>query len=207
MGFRDNSFLNKSTRQRRAMPIMLAATAALAAGNRAIATTNNWINPAGGSWGDNTNWSLGSPGNDATFNLGSTAGYTVTVPAGTSIASTMFVRTDRVTFSLGGNKLQTSGPFQGTVNVGATAGENGSLTISGTSPILGTEYFDGDYGFNVGTAGTGTLTVNQAQVRSTHGAFTIGASGMLTAQNGAVVQSSHTSYIYGSASFDHSTIR
>lgn len=199
----------KSFARSRTACLALATAAGVFQASSAFATTDNWTNAAGGSWGDNGNWSLGAPsgGNDVAFNLGSASGYTVTIPAGLPSNGNIGVRTDRVTFSLGGNKLQTSGPFSGTVSIGATAGENASLTVSGTNPTSGLEYFDGDYDFNVGTAGTGALTVDDALVRSTHGAITIGATGSLTAQNGAVLQPNLTSYIFGSASLDQSLFR
>jgi hypothetical protein len=127
-----------------------------------------WVNPSGGSWTNAANWSAGVPtSNNAIFNLGSTAGYTVTVPSGQG-ASELDVDTDNVTISLGAY-FQVAGPEGGgPVQVGTASGQNGSLTLHGAT-------FGTQFGANVGTnGGIGELTTT-ATVETFEGAgFNVG---------------------------------
>jgi hypothetical protein len=123
---------------------LLVATVPIFGGSLALAQ-DFWLNPSGGSWTTAANWSAGVPvSNNATFNLASTAGYTVTVP---SVQSTeeVNVETDNVTLSMTGS-LQVGFGGGGPVLVGTASGQNGSLTLHGAT--LGVQS-----GVTVGAAG------------------------------------------------------
>jgi hypothetical protein len=120
----------------------------------------NWTNPAGGSWGDSGNWNGGALPTTPTFNLASSSGYTVTLPASYSLSS-LTVQTDNTTLALNGYTLTTP-----TLNVATVAGQNGILTLLGPGAINCTNVSTGGAGFaQVGTTGaTGQLIVNDATI-------------------------------------------
>ncbi len=146
---------------------LLLATVPLLSGSLAFAQ-DFWINPAGGSWTDAANWSSGVPiGGTAAFNLGSTAGYTVTVPTLQDIDE-LDVDTDNVTLSLNA-ELDVGFSGDGDVQVGTASGQNGSLTLNGAT--VGTEG-----GANVGTnGGIGVLTTTTTIHTFEGGGFIVGS--------------------------------
>jgi hypothetical protein len=146
---------------------LLLASVPLLSGSLALAQ-DFWINPSGGSWTDAANWSSGVPiGGTAAFNLGSTAGYTVTVPTVQDIDE-LDVDTDNLTLNMSA-EIQVGYIGGGPVQVGTASGQNGSLTLHGPSD-LGTEA-----GANVGTnGGIGVLTTTTTVETFEGGGFTVG---------------------------------
>jgi hypothetical protein len=119
-----------------------------------IAFAQNWINPAGGSWGTASNWNGDALPLSPTFDLGS-AGYTVTLNKNYSLGSAVAVQSDTVTLGLSGFTLESPG-----LNIATGAGQVGALTLLGPGEF---------YATNVQTQGTGEvsggkLTVNDATI-------------------------------------------
>jgi hypothetical protein len=139
---------------------LVAAGASVSA--TGIVFGDNWTNTAGGSWGVGTNWSNDVVPSTATFNLGSTAGYTVTLP-GTETVISLVVQTDNPTLSLGGNTLLDEDedlfPPGAPLQIAPNAGQTGSLTVIGPGTI---GY--GPLAVSVGGGGTGSLIINGATV-------------------------------------------
>ena len=123
----------------------------------------NWINPAGGSWGDTSNWSPNTLPGNAVFNLGSTLGYTVTIPSGGETPQSVAVQTDNTTINLNGSHI-----FTPVLNVATSTGQTGSLTLVGPGYIELYNYqTQGSGNLDVGDqGGTGQLTVNGASIEN-----------------------------------------
>ncbi len=107
---------------------------------------------------------MGSPpgsSNDADFDLGSTASYTVLLPSNENVDD-INVQTDSTAFDLGGNTLLVVwNGTGGNVNVGAASGQNGSLTVS-SSAAGGVLDFEGRMTIGA-NGGTGSATFNNMQ--------------------------------------------
>jgi hypothetical protein len=146
---------------------LLLAAVPLLSGNLSLAQ-DFWINPSGGSWTDAANWSEGVPiGNDAVFNLGSIAGYTVTEPTMQEL-SELDVDTDNVTLNMTAPS-EVGFLNDGDVQVGTASDQNGSLTLHGAD--LGSED-----GANVGTnGGIGVLTTTTTIETFEGGGFIVGS--------------------------------
>jgi hypothetical protein len=136
---------------------IFALACTLVTGSAAFA--QNWLNPAGGSWGNTTNWSGNALPGAPTFNLNSATGYTVTLPTSYFVGP-FIVQTDITTISLNGHGLNSTD-----LEVGTQAGQNASLTLLGPGTFTSTGGGSGGLGsgtVNVGGAGTGLLTINGA---------------------------------------------
>ena len=106
--------------------------------------------------------------NDAVFNLGSTSGYTVTLPSAQSVTD-VDVDTDTLTLNLNGFGLTAgfSPNATGFLNVGAASGQNASLTV--TSPVATAIFSPDQEAVIVGNGGTGSLTIDHATVLANEG--------------------------------------
>ena len=149
-------------RQRVHLAGMVAAAAGGLFGGPAFAQ-DFWNNPSGGSWATGTSWSLGAPpasasDTDAAFNLGSTAGYTVTLPSAES-ATNLYVQTDDVTIALQSNLKIGTSSANGQVDIAAAAGQSASLTVEGVGygPGIPTAFLESSGFMSIGGAGTGAL--------------------------------------------------
>ncbi|HSV16260.1 MAG TPA: hypothetical protein VLI90_18500 [Tepidisphaeraceae bacterium] len=121
----------------------------------------NWINSTGGSWSTGTNWAVANPpgaGDDALFNLKSANGYTVSLSTN-SVANKVIVQTDQLTLALGSSSLTTTSDLR----VGDLTGQNGSLTITGSTGSIVT-----GYDVQVGGDGTGSLTQTGGTLTAGH---------------------------------------
>ena len=133
-----------------------------------------WAAPVSGAYATSGNWNPATvPGQSdfGRFNLGS-AGYTVSLPVGTSIELTTFdVQNDTVTFDGqqgtsafiayvgdnsgdGGNLTFTDGIAKASTTIGNQAGSKGTLIIDGSQAA---SWIDGTA--TVGNAGSGTLHI------------------------------------------------
>ena len=168
----------------------LAAAAFFTMASAAFGASDSWTNAAGGSWTDTGSWSLGSaPGgnNDAIFNLGSTSGYTVTLPSSEG-AQNIDVDTDTMSLNLNGRNLAAgfNGPGTGSLDVGAASGQNGSLIVAGGT-------LEPEFEVNIGAnGGTGSATFDDVNVNSNgfsnNGIYVgvgLNSVGTLTAKDGA----------------------
>ncbi len=144
------------------------------------AFADNWINPAGGSWGDPSNWSDDVVPANAVFNLNST-GYTVTLP-GMETPSSIAVQTDNPTLNLSGQFMTAS-----TLQIADASGQNGSMTIIGTGML---ESAAGGLAISVGMGGTGQLIVNGATINDVGSGsiVTEGSGGTITVENGGTLK-------------------
>src|SRR5579872_712811 len=89
----------KCSRRCRAFAVIVSATASVAATHFAGAQTiDSWTSSSGGTWTTLTDWSQHALPGYADFNLGSTGGYTVNIPAAESV-SNLAVDTDNVTLT------------------------------------------------------------------------------------------------------------
>ena len=163
---------------------LVAAGASVSA--TGIVFGDNWTNAAGGSWGLGTNWSNNVVPTTATFNLGSTAGYTVTLPGSESVTS-LVVQTDNPTITLNSDTLSVLNlnPPLGLLQIAPTAGQIGSLTVNGPGSIGG-----GPLMISVATAGTGQLIVNNASMtcQGTGSNLSEDSGGGITVENGGSIK-------------------
>ena len=152
-----------------------------------------WIDLGGGLFTDAANWDIGVPTSTdtAVFDL-SSGGYTVTF-GGAISNDQLIIRTDDVTFDLGGFTYSLSAAAPHSVIVGENGSDDGMLTIqngvlSGTRGLVG--HLVGSTGtvnltgvsstwassapLIVGGGGTGTVTVEQGATLSNTSSATIG---------------------------------
>jgi hypothetical protein len=118
-----------------------------------FAFAQNWINPAGGSWGNAADWQGDALPTLPVFDLGST-GYTVMLDKSYS-TGTVTVQSDTVTLALSGFTLTSPG-----LNIATGAGQAGSLTLLGPGEFYGTNFVTG----GTGEVSGGPLIVNGAVV-------------------------------------------
>ncbi|HUB26524.1 MAG TPA: hypothetical protein VL992_13945, partial [Tepidisphaeraceae bacterium] len=135
---------------------------------------DNWLNPNGGSYEDDSNWSLGAPGAYPIFNLGS-SGYTITLNQDDSAIDPV-VETDNPTINLNGFSYTSD-----YLDVSDYPGTSGSLTFLGPGTYSGSIPQQGY--INVG----GTLNVNGATIDQSGIDTTIGGGGTLNVENGGSV--------------------
>src|SRR5580658_3226994 len=141
----------------RSFQFLFAAAALLAAwllGPVALGQQSYWLNQAGGNYEDGSNWSLGSAGQDPTFNLGS-SGYNVNLGSNDGAVEDI-IETDNPTFVMNGGTYTNA-----YLAVATQSGWNGSLTLQG--PGTFTQDQINDSFVDVGTTGgIGQLTINDA---------------------------------------------
>ncbi len=144
---------------------LAAAIGALSLSPRVFAA-DNWLNPAGGSWTDGTNWSQGAPPTDfANFNLNAATAYTVT--SGQPVLAN--VQNDKVIIDMNGASV-ISTIFVPTVASNAL-GQVSSLTIK--NGII-----ESSNGWNVGgTDGASSLSIDAVTAWVSKSSFTVGGSG------------------------------
>jgi hypothetical protein len=138
-----------------------------------IAFAQNWINPAGGSWGTASNWSGDALPTAPTFDLGSTSGYSVTLNQSYDVGS-ITVQTDTPTINLEGYTLSTP-----SLSIATGTGQTGSLTVLGPGTFYST-------GYDVG--GSGSVTGGQLILNDTTLYQTGDDSGQDFNVNGIVVE-------------------
>ncbi|MEX0586461.1 MAG: hypothetical protein WD176_07445, partial [Pirellulales bacterium] len=171
----------------------------LCASIHAHAADRFWTNPAGGNYTTPGNWlgnNTAGPGDAAIFQLGSPAGYTVTL-AGPHQVNQLDVRDDRVTLNLGGATYDVTTETR----IGWLAGQTGRVTVrNGTlqsGPML--------VGFDFGSDGELLLSGSDAHLLLTDNLYLSawGGTGQLSLLNGATAETTW-SYIanneYGIAS-------
>jgi hypothetical protein len=144
----------------------------------------NWINPAGGSWGVPGNWSNDGTPFAPVFDLNSPApGYTTSLPSSYNFVNPVTVQTDNVTVDLNGNNLLATA-----LDVATTTGQTGSLTLVGPGTISVNNNSNRRGTVDVGDqGGTGQLTLNNTTVEL-NGSLgeTFDANGLVV-ENGAEV--------------------
>jgi hypothetical protein len=125
----------------------------------AAAVGQNWINPAGGSWGVPGDWSNDGTPFAPVFDLNSPApGYTTSLPSQYFFGNPIIVQSDNVTVDLNGYSLGASA-----LNVATTTGQTGSLALVGPGTISLTNFMTNKSSLDVGDqGGTGQLTINDA---------------------------------------------
>jgi T5SS/PEP-CTERM-associated repeat protein len=167
--------------------LLLVAIAFLCASNSGSAATLDWNNTAGGTYSTAANWTPSGPplsSDTARFNLNNT--YTVNVSNSASINSLSVLQGD-VTLNVNNSysPLSTTNNSVGGAGSGATLRVKqgnffpGGFTIGSTAGTTGSLVFDTDLtatvgfgAFNVGSSGTGNLTIQNASTLTTgSGAF------------------------------------
>jgi hypothetical protein len=150
----------------------------------AAAFGQNWINPAGGSWGVAGNWSNDGTPFAPVFDLNSPApGYTTSLPSSYGFGNSLTVQTDNVTVDLNGYSLGATA-----LNVATTTGQTGSLALIGPGTISLTNFMTNESSLDVGDkGGTGQLTINDATLEfGSELGQTFDANGLVV-ENGAEV--------------------
>jgi hypothetical protein len=150
----------------------------------ATAFGQNWINPAGGSWGVPGNWSNDGTPYAPVFDLNSPApGYTTSLPSNYGFGNSVTVQTDNVTVDLNGYSLGATD-----LNVATTTGQTGSLALVGPGTISLTNFMTNKSSLDVGDqGGTGQLTINDATLEfGSELGQTFDANGLVV-ENGAEV--------------------
>ncbi|HUB25979.1 MAG TPA: hypothetical protein VL992_11165, partial [Tepidisphaeraceae bacterium] len=145
-------------------------------------TPDYWLNPNGGSYADDANWSLGAPGAYPNFNLGATNGYSVLLSSG-EFAINPVIETDNPTFQLGGGTFTAD-----YLDVCDGAGTAGSLTLDGPGKFY--QDIDPSY-INVGNGSNAAqLIVNQATVNQDglQSGLYVAPGSTLTVENGGTVE-------------------
>jgi len=145
-------------------------------------TPDYWLNPKGGSYADDANWSLGAPGAYPNFNLGATNGYSVLLSSG-EFAINPVIETDNPTFQLGGGTFTAD-----YLDVCDGAGTAGSLTLDGPGKFY--QDIDPSY-INVGNGSNAAqLIVNQATVNQDglQSGLYVAPGSTLTVENGGTVE-------------------
>ena len=141
----------------------------------AFGQADNWLNPAGGNFDTDSNWSLGSPGaGNPTFNLG--FAYTVDFTQSDTDEG-LNVENDNVTFDLGGNTFQCTA-----LTTGVTTSPPSDMTLSGGGTVLLTS--SGLGAVPVAINNSGDLTINATSVTENATSESVTSTGPLTVENG-----------------------
>jgi fibronectin-binding autotransporter adhesin len=156
---------------------MLAPAPALAVTSCPSGQSTSWTNPAGGLWGEPTNWSNGVPGTgcDASITLAGT--YTVVGDVGGAASSlTLGGLSGKQTLQIAGSTSGGGQPQESLFNIGAgnlTVGTNGVLqftgigsnpgpaTLSGAATIINSGLVRTDVGSGAGTRDIQNNVTNQ----------------------------------------------
>ncbi len=168
----------------------------------AAAFGQNWINPAGGNWGNPSNWNGDAVPGAPVFDLNSASGYTVTLPS-SEFGETVTVQTDNVTVDLDGYSIITTA-----LNVATTAGQTGSLMLVGPGTIsINNGQTGGSGSLDVGDqGGTGQLIVSDATILlSGAGAGHFDANGLVVENGGKAELDSSGNYTVTNATFNDGT--
>jgi hypothetical protein len=164
----------------------------------------NWLNPAGGSFGTPTNWSNDGTPLSPVFDLNSVAGYTTSLPNSYLFEHGFAVQTDNVTVDLDGYGFTTSA-----FSVLSSTGQVGSLTLVGPGTI---ELYNGETmgsgNLDVGDqGGTGQLIVNDATIYNT-GEVTghFDANGLVVENGGTINLANSTNNTVSNATFNDGSL-
>jgi hypothetical protein len=169
----------KRARSRRCAPL-IAAGALVVSSLSAGAQVAHWINPAGGSFSDASNWDTAQPpGVQGTAVFDLAADYTVSLPATTGVGA-MTVAAGAVSLAFDQSELEIGQQTQGQLIVGSEGGPPATLRLvsgrisknygstligsaANTQGIMiieqGASLFIGNAAVNVGGQGTGYLLI------------------------------------------------